>query len=291
MPINYGFRGQTAPKQARFVQTGQEDADAILNSEGLPDPNQEGGFGTVGGGTASSSTAAIKANAAVRSNKAQRDYINKLLSTGDYRKGIDDYLTALTTAQGTKETEVKKQFGTAKTTLDTNYKTALGKLFGTAATATEPAVEGAYPALQRWLSENKPTAYAALEAAPVVRSTNALEQYMTARGVPTTATEAEASLQNLLGTSSATNFNTLVNRLKAAEANAYASRLAGAQMASTGARTALEAALTRGTTNLTAQEAAALAQIAGDTATQRAAAEKAAADTRAALLRTLVGLQ
>ena len=159
------------------------------------------------------------------------------------------------------------------------YNTALDRLLGAAAPGTGVRTGGTFGEFQKYIEENPLTAYAQARKATAPDVQNALAQYMVARGVPTTRTEAEATLANITGATSAEEYNRLLNLLRAAETTTQASRLSGAEGARTAAQAQFDAAL-----------AARLAGIEQERAAARTSAEQAAYQRRQELLDRLQGL-
>jgi len=116
--------------------------------------------------------------------------------------------------------------------------------------------------LRNYLTSNVPQAYATAqnEVAPITQ--NALAQYMASRGVGQQPVQAAVDTANAGLTSSAGNYNQLLNVLRAQEASGQQSRLSEEEMARALAGSTLESTYGAGRANLETEQLAALNQLA-----------------------------
>lgn len=246
-----------------------------------------GSSGGGGGGGAAGASAAINTRykiatdkAAARRNRAQANYIRGLLGGTGYRAPVDELLKKV----GEEET---RQIGA----LDTQFAPAISNVKTAYETGTKQATAG-YDALRNWLTQNAPTAYASATRAVASPIDNALQAYQRAQGVPTGRADAAVQLANLAATGGASNYNQLLNTLTAMESAGQQSRLAEEGMARLATGNQLSAAQAAALAQLATQRATAESGIRSQFGQTRLSAEQAAIQRRQALedaLRALVG--
>lgn len=145
--------------------------------------------------------------------------------------------------------------------INTQYANLLADLTGRRDTGTRLTTQG-YDALRNYLASNVPQAYATAAQAVPTSVQNALAGYMQGQGVDTGAAQAAVDIANTQGMGGATNYNQLLNVLRAQEASGQQSRMSEEQMARTLAGAQLEAIYGQGTAGLEQQKLAALNELA-----------------------------
>lgn len=170
---------------------------------------------------------------------------------------------------------------------------ALGELLSGRRTQALGQVGTAYGALESYLQQNAPQAFAQAQRVQPQTVQSALSQYMAGQGVSPAVAQEAANIANVQAAGGAANFNQLLDVLAAREAAAQQSRMAEAQMGRTAATTGLEAIYGTATSQLEQQRLAALADLASrisqarlDAQTQQLARNQAIQDALASLVGT-----
>jgi hypothetical protein len=145
--------------------------------------------------------------------------------------------------------------------INTQYTNLLADLTGRRDTGSRLTTQG-YDALRNYLASNVPQAYATAAQGVPTSTQNALAAYMQGQGVDTAATQSAVDTANAQGMGGATNYNQLLNVLRAQEASGQQSRMSEEQMARTLAGANLEAIYGQGTAGLEQQKLASLNELA-----------------------------
>ena len=306
-PARAPRRGAPAqsPMRPVFQQKPQlpGDTDAGTNDAGgfvIDTPS----FGSTGGGGASTAAgvntsykvATDKATAA--RNKQQAAYIRQILglkpgenpAAGAYDQSITDLLGKVDTEETRQLGDVRSLYGTVGTggAKGTGLRGDVQTAYGTAS----GQVTAGYDALRTWLQNNAPRAYANTPIATATPVDNALAAYQRAQGVSSAPVDAQVAAMNVAAGGGASNYNNLLNVLRAAETSNQQSRLAEEGMSRLATGNALTAAQTAALANLATQQATAENAVRGQFGQTRLSAEQSRIQRRTALedaLRALVG--
>lgn len=292
--------GTIIPGQ-KFVQGGEE-----------PDPPTTGqstypGFSTVvintdkgGGGdsgyysylgqlekiAADQAAAEAATRRATQGAQYQANYV-----TGLMNRGIPENIINL--LSGT-ETEGKKyindQYNLLSKQLLGSYTPATN--VGTGFEGAQGRTIAAYNALQNYLKQNQPQAFAQAPRAQAAPMTSDVMQYLAGQGVSGEPVQTQVDLANLAAQGGASNYNQLLDVLNAAQQQGQQSRLAEEQMGRSSALSGLQSIYQGQSGQLQQQQLQSLAELASNIANQKLAAENAAAARNQTLqdaLGTLLG--
>ena len=157
---------------------------------------------------------------------------------------------------------VGQAFAPARTAAETSYQTALAQLGGRRTQAETLAGQG-QTALQTYLQQNAPRAYAQLpQAAAAGATSDAVARYAQSIGVPVASMASAAQAGADLERGAVGSYNRLLSNLQASEASQQASRLAELEMLRNVQGAGIQQLYGAGSQQLEAQRQAALNQIA-----------------------------
>ena len=281
----YGKKPVTKAPVGSFFKTPMnkptEEEPPLPNTTGTDGAN--GGFSTVvidtsGGNngyyaykSALEKIAADQAAAVAATNRAtsgaqyQADYLTGLLN-----QGIPSNLTGLLDQQRIDSNKyINSQYDTAMQQLANSYTGQGGTVANPTATSALGLTNTGYGALQSYLQNNAPTAYAGAPRATPGAVSNDLAAYMQAQGVGTDRANPGLVAANTALQGGAANYNALLGVLGANSAAGQESRLSEQQMAQTLAQAQLGAYNQQQQGVLSQQQQAALAQIVSEQAANR----------------------
>ena len=185
-----------------------------------------------------------------------------------------------------------KQQSTGEGYINQQYQSLLDQLNARKGLAEQNTTTG-YNALQNYLQQNQPTAYAqAANATPQVIQ-NALAQYMQSQCVNPATAQPAVDMANAAAVGGATNYNELLNVLRAREQSGQQSRLAEEQMARQFGLQNIQQLYGAGTSGLESGKLSALADLSSrvqaaklQAEQQRIAREQALSDAMASIYGT-----
>jgi hypothetical protein len=256
------------------------------------------GIVSTGGGSSQSGAAAMK-NALLNETKYNAEIASAKAAREAAAKGAQyqlDYLKNQIAGAGQIPASLLEQFAQQQSTgegyINQQYKDLLDQLTGRKTLAEQTTTTG-YDALRNYLAQNQPTAYAqAANAVPEVVQ-NALAQYMQSQGVNPETAQPAVEAANVAALGSATNYDQLLNVLRAREQSGQQSRLAEEQMARQLGLQNIQSLYGAGTSGLEQQKLAALADLSSrvqasklQAEQQRIAREQALSDALAAVYGT-----
>jgi hypothetical protein len=251
------------------------------------------------GGSSSQSGAAAWKNALLNETKYNAEIDAAKAAREAAAKGAQyqlDYLKNQIAGAGQIPASLLEQFAQQQSTgegyINQQYKDLLDQLTGRKTLAEQTTTTG-YDALRNYLAQNQPTAYAqAANAVPEVVQ-NALAQYMQSQGVNPETAQPAVEAANAAALGGTTNYNELLNVLRAREQSGQQSRLAEEQMARQLGLQNIQSLYGAGTSGLEQQKLAALADLSSrvqasklQAEQQRIAREQALSDALAALYGT-----
>jgi len=257
------------------------------------------GVDTTGGGSSSQAGAAAMKNALLNQTKYNAEIDAAKAAREAAAKGAQyqlSYLQNQIAGAGQIPASLLEQFAQQQSTgegyINKQYKDLLDQLTGRKTLAEQTTTTG-YDALRSYLAQNQPTAYAqAANAVPEVIQ-NALAQYMQSQGVNPATAQPAVEAANAAALGGTTNYNELLNVLRAREQSGQQSRLAEEQMARQLGLQNIQSLYGAGTSGLEQQKLAALADLSSrvqasklQAEQQRIAREQALSDALAALYGT-----
>jgi len=281
------YAGATGPTSPSLVP--EIDLSGNINDTGIT---------STGGGSSQSGAAAMK-NALLNETKYNAEIASAKAAREAAAKGAQyqlDYLKNQISSAGQIPASLLEQFAQQQSTgegyINQQYKDLLDQLTGRKTLAEQTTTTG-YDALRNYLAQNQPTAYAqAANAVPEVVQ-NALAQYMQSQGVNPATAQPAVEAANVAALGSATNYDQLLNVLRAREQSGQQSRLAEEQMARQLGLQNIQSLYGAGTSGLEQQKLAALADLSSrvqasklQAEQQRIAREQALSDALAAVYGT-----
>ena len=216
--------------------------------------------------------------------KTQYDYLKGQIDSG-IPKNILDLIGQSETAG--KE-YIQNQYQTLTDQLKGSYVPETN--VGTGYLGAQGRTGQAYNALQNYLQQNQPRAFAQAPQALPTTVTNDLAQYMGGQGVSTAPVNPTIAALNAAAGGGAQNYNSLLSTLNQLSQAGQQSRMAEEQIGRSGALSGLEQLYQGQQGGLQQQQLQALAELQSNIFSQRLAAEQQAAARNQALKDALAAL-